>query len=108
MSKTVTLKIDGKEIQAVEGANLIDAAESAGIHIPNLCYLKGMRGIGACRLCLIEVEGGKAPVAGCIAKVKEGMVVNTATEKLQEMRKFIIDLILSMRSEEHTSELQSH
>jgi NADH dehydrogenase/NADH:ubiquinone oxidoreductase subunit G len=96
MSKTVTLTIDGKEVQAAEGTNLIDAAQSAGIHIPNLCYLKGMRGIGACRLCLIEVEGGKAPVVGCITKVKEGMVVNTVTENLQETRKFIIDLILSM------------
>ncbi|MEW6600713.1 MAG: 2Fe-2S iron-sulfur cluster-binding protein, partial [Nitrospirota bacterium] len=82
MSKKINLTIDGKKVQAAEGMNLIDAAESAGIHIPNLCYLKGMKGIGACRLCLIEVEGGKAPVVGCITKVKEGMVVNTATEKL--------------------------
>jgi NADH dehydrogenase/NADH:ubiquinone oxidoreductase subunit G len=52
MSKTVSLKIDGKAVKAPEGTNLIDAAESAGIHIPNLCYLKGMRGIGACRMCL--------------------------------------------------------
>lgn len=96
MSKKINLTIDGRDIQAAEGANLIDAAESAGIHIPNLCYLKGMRGIGACRLCLVEVEGGKAPVVGCITKVKEGMVVSTATERLHEMRKFIIDLILSM------------
>ncbi|RJR15584.1 MAG: 4Fe-4S dicluster domain-containing protein [Nitrospiraceae bacterium] len=96
MSKKINLTIDGKKVQASEGTNLIDAAESAGIHIPNLCYLKGMRGIGACRLCLVDVEGGKAPVVGCITKVKEGMVVNTATEKLQDTRKFIIDLILSM------------
>jgi NADH dehydrogenase/NADH:ubiquinone oxidoreductase subunit G len=96
MSKTITLKIDGKEVKVPEGTNLIDAAESAGIHVPNLCYLKGMRGIGACRLCLVEVEGAKAPVVGCITKVKEGMDVKTATERIQEMRKFIIDLILSM------------
>lgn len=96
MSKKINLTIDGKQVQSAEGTNLIDAAASAGVHIPNLCYLKGMKGIGACRLCLVDVEGGKAPVVGCITKVKEGMVVNTATEKLQEMRKFIIDLILSM------------
>jgi NADH dehydrogenase/NADH:ubiquinone oxidoreductase subunit G len=96
MSKKVALTIDGKDVKAPEGTNLIEAAESAGIHIPNLCYLKGMRGIGACRLCLVEVEGGKGPVVGCITKVKEGMVVNTSTEKIQETRKFIIDLILSM------------
>jgi NADH dehydrogenase/NADH:ubiquinone oxidoreductase subunit G len=96
MSKKVSLKIDGKDVKAPTGTNLIEAAKSAGIHIPNLCYLKGMRGIGACRLCLVEVEGGKGPVVGCITKVKEGMVVNTATDKIKETRKFIIDLILSM------------
>jgi NADH dehydrogenase/NADH:ubiquinone oxidoreductase subunit G len=96
MEKLVKLQIDGKEVEAPAGMNLIDAAELADIHIPNLCYLKGMRGIGACRLCLVEVEGLKAPVIACNTKVKEGMVVNTKTEKVQEIRKFVIDLILSM------------
>ncbi|MBE0426415.1 MAG: molybdopterin-dependent oxidoreductase [Nitrospirae bacterium] len=96
MEKTVKLTIDGKEVQSPEGMNLMDAAELAGIHIPNLCYLKGMKGIGACRLCLIEIEGLKAPMIACNTKVREGMVVNTKTEKVQEIRKFIIDLILSM------------
>jgi NADH dehydrogenase/NADH:ubiquinone oxidoreductase subunit G len=96
MSKKVTMKIDGKDVKVSEGTNLIDAADSAGIHIPNLCYLKGMRGIGACRLCLVNVEGGKGPVVGCITKAKEGMVVETATDEIKETRKFIIDLILSM------------
>ena len=96
MSDSVTLKIDGKDITVPAGTNLIDAAETAGVHIPNLCYLKGSRGVGACRLCLIEVEGGKAPVVGCITKAKEGMVVNTKTENVEEIRKFIIDLIISM------------
>ena len=94
MEKLVKLKIDGKEVEAPAGINLIDAAELAGIHIPNLCYLKGMKGIGACRLCLVEVEGLKAPVIACNTKVKEGLVVTTKTEKIQEVRKFVIDLIL--------------
>lgn len=96
MSKLINLTIDGKEVRTTEGTNLIDAAASAGIHIPNLCYLKGMKGIGACRLCLVEVEGMKSPMIGCTIKAKEGMVVNTRTEKVQEVRKFVIDLILSM------------
>lgn len=96
MSKTINLKIDAKEIKVPEGIAIIDAAETAGIHIPNLCHLKGMRGIGACRMCLVEVEGNRGPVTACTAKVKEGMVINTDTEKLQEMRKFVLDLILSM------------
>ncbi|MEW6740341.1 MAG: molybdopterin-dependent oxidoreductase [Nitrospirota bacterium] len=96
MANMVNLKIDGKEIKAPEGTNLIDAAELGGIHIPNLCYLKGLKGIGACRLCLVEIEGMKAPMIACTTRVKEGMVVNTKTEKVQEVRKFVIDLILSM------------
>ncbi len=96
MANTVKLKIDGRETNVPEGMNLIDAAESVGIHIPNLCFIKGMRGLGACRLCLVEIEGMKAPMIACTTKVKEGMAVNTNTEKVQEMRKFVIDLILSM------------
>lgn len=96
MANMVNLKIDGKEVSVAEGTNLIDAAAQAGVHIPNLCYLKGMKGIGACRLCLVEVEGGKAPVIACNTKVKEGMSVATKTDKVQEIRKFVIDLILSM------------
>jgi len=96
MEKMVKLQIDGREVEAPAGMNLVDAAELAGVHIPNLCYLKGMKGIGACRLCLVEVEGLKAPVIACNTKTKEGMMVNTKTEKVQEVRKFVIDLILSM------------
>jgi len=96
MEKIIRLQIDGKEVQAPEGMNVLNAAELAGIHIPNLCYLKGMKGIGACRLCLVEIEGMKAPLIACNTKVKEGMVINTQTEKVLETRKFVIDLILSM------------
>jgi NADH dehydrogenase/NADH:ubiquinone oxidoreductase subunit G len=96
MAKMVNLKIDGKDVQVAEGVNLIDAAETAGIHIPNLCYMKGMKGIGACRLCLVEAEGGKAPIIACNTKVKEGMNISTTTDKVKEVRKFVIDLILSM------------
>lgn len=96
MSNTVNITINGKTFQVPEGMNLIEAAELAGIHIPNLCYIKGMRGIGACRLCLVEIEGQKGPVIACTTKVKEGMVVRTETDEIREIRKFVIDLIVSM------------
>jgi NADH dehydrogenase/NADH:ubiquinone oxidoreductase subunit G len=96
MDNTVKLTIDGQEVEVPENLNIIDAAEHVGIHIPNLCYLKGMKGIGACRLCLVEIEGMRAPMIACNTKVKEGMVIQTKTEKVQEIRKFVIDLILSM------------
>ena len=96
MGKLLKLRIDGQDVQAPAGTNLIDAAEMAGVHIPNLCYLKGMKGIGACRMCLVEVEGLKAPVIACNTRVKQDMVVHTRTERVQEIRRFVIDLILSM------------
>jgi len=96
MEKLVKLQIDGKEVKAPAGVNLIDAAQLVDIHIPNLCYLKGMKGVGACRLCLVEVEGMKAPVIACNTKVKEGMVVSTQTEKVRDIRRFVLDLILSI------------
>ena len=96
MSNMVNLKIDGKDVTVEEGTNLIDAAETVGVHIPNLCYMKGMKGIGACRLCLVEVEGSKAPVIACNTKVKEGMNILTTTDRVVEIRKFVTDLIVSM------------
>jgi NADH dehydrogenase/NADH:ubiquinone oxidoreductase subunit G len=96
MGKMVNLTIDGKKTAVDEGMNLIDAAETVGVHIPNLCYMKGMKGIGACRLCLVEVEGSKAPLIACNTKVKDGMNVLTSTDRVVEIRKFVTDLIVSM------------
>lgn len=96
MEPMVRLQIDGKEVEVPAGTNLIDAAERAGIHIPHLCYLKGMRGFGACRLCLVEIEGMKTPLIACNTKAKEGMVVSTQTERVREIRRFVLDLILSI------------
>ncbi len=94
MGKMVKISINGTEYKVPAGMNLIDAAESVGVHIPNFCYLKGMRGIGACRMCMVEIGGRMT--TGCIMKTKEGMDVVTENEKIRELRKFVIDLILSM------------
>lgn len=96
MADLVTVKIDGKEVKVPPGTNLIEAAETAGVHIPSLCYLKGMRGVGACRLCVVEVQGTERLIIACMTRVREGMNVATNTERVLEARKFVIDLILSM------------
>jgi NADH dehydrogenase/NADH:ubiquinone oxidoreductase subunit G len=96
MSEAVNLTIDGNNVKVPAGTTILDAAEAAGVHIPNLCYLKGLKGIGACRLCMVEIEGLKAPMTACTLKVKDGMVVNTQTEKINDIRKNVIDLIVSM------------
>ncbi len=95
MSKMVNMEFDGKAVSVPEGMTLVDAAATAGIHIPNLCHIKELRGVGACRMCLVEIEGMKTPVTGCTMKVKEGMKVATSTPKVEEIRKFVVDLVLS-------------
>lgn len=96
MSNMVDLTIDGRQVKVPEGTTILAAAEKAGVHIPNLCYMKGLKGIGACRICVVEVEGGRGPVTACTAKVKDEMNVTTYSDKLHEMRRFVLDLILSM------------
>lgn len=95
MSKMVNIELDGKAVKVPEGMTLVDAAETVGVHIPNLCHIKELRGVGACRMCMVEIEGMKAPLAGCNTRVKEGMKVQTRTEKVEEIRKFVVDLVLS-------------
>ena len=94
-TKMVNMEFDGKAVQVPEGMTLVDAAATVGVHIPNLCHIKELRGVGACRMCMVEVEGLKTPVTGCTTRTKEGMKVQTKTPKVEEVRKFVTDLILS-------------
>ena len=75
----VNLTIDGKQIQAPAGSSVLEAARSAGIYIPTLCYHPDLRPEGACRLCMVEASGARTLVASCVYPVSEGMVVKTNT-----------------------------
>ena len=94
-TKMVNMEFDGKAVSVPEGMTLVDAAATVGVHIPNLCHIKELRGVGACRMCMVEIEGMKTPVTGCTTRTKEGMKVQTRTPKVEEIRKFVTDLILS-------------
>jgi predicted molibdopterin-dependent oxidoreductase YjgC len=94
-TKMVNMEFDGKAVSVPEGMTLVDAAATVGIHIPNLCHIKELRGVGACRMCMVEIEGMKTPVTGCTTRTKEGMKVKTSTPKVEEIRKFVTDLVLS-------------
>jgi formate dehydrogenase alpha subunit len=97
MSKDISLTIDGMAVTVPEGTTVLDAATLAGIDIPHLCYdpALGLTPTGSCRLCLVEVEGGRGPAASCVLPVSPGMVVHTDTEMLREHRRMVIDLLLS-------------
>ena len=93
MEKKVKLEIDGREVEAEEGTSVLAAARSVGINIPTLCYNGRMEPYGACRMCMVEVEGQKRPVASCVFPVKEGLKVRTDTEKVKKIRRMIIELL---------------
>ena len=83
------MKINGRSIEVEEDITIIEAAESNHINIPSLCFLKNIHQKGACRICVVEVEGSKNLMAACTTKVRPDMVVHTNTKKLREYRKVI-------------------
>lgn len=91
----VNLKINNIELSVAEGTTILEAAKQAGINIPTLCYLKEINEIGACRVCVVEVEGVERCVPACNTKVQEGMVVHTNSKKARLARKTNVQLILS-------------
>ena len=91
----IKLKVDGQTIQTEQGQSVIEAAHENGIEIPHLCYHEELSVPGGCRLCLVEVEGMSRPTASCGLICREGMVVRTQSEQLYQMRREILDLVLS-------------
>ncbi|QSQ09510.1 NADP-reducing hydrogenase subunit HndD [Koleobacter methoxysyntrophicus] len=91
----ITLTINDKKVQVEEGSTILEAAQKAGIYIPTLCYLEEINIMGACRLCVVEVEGAKTLQASCVTPAAEGMVVRTNTPFLRKARKAILELLLS-------------
>ena len=91
----IKLTIDNIEVTVPEGSTLLDAAHAAGIDIPTLCYLRDVNEIGACRMCLCEVEGARGLVTACAFPVSDGMVAHTNTERLRESRRKTLQLIVS-------------
>jgi bidirectional [NiFe] hydrogenase diaphorase subunit len=93
----ILLQIDGKEVSAREGMTLLEAARSAGIAIPTLCYHEKLEPYGGCRLCLVELEsrGGTRLVVSCVYPVENNLVVRTRSEKIDRIRKMILQLLLA-------------
>jgi bidirectional [NiFe] hydrogenase diaphorase subunit len=93
----ITLQIDGREVKAKEGMTLLDAARSAGISIPTLCYHEKLEPFGACRLCIVEVEvkGWTKLVVSCVYPVEKNIIVRTRSEKVDRIRKMILELQLA-------------
>lgn len=94
----VTLKIDGKDLSARADQTILDVARENSIDIPTLCFLEGLTGWGACRLCLVEIAGTPKLLPACTTRCAEGMVVTTESERLLKYRRTIMELLFAERN----------
>lgn len=90
-----TLTIDGVPVAIEAGATILEAANEAGVRIPQLCALEGVSPGAACRLCMVEIEGVPKMQAACVTEVTEEMVVHTQSQKLQDYRRMVVELLFA-------------
>jgi bidirectional [NiFe] hydrogenase diaphorase subunit len=90
-----TLTVDGVEVAVPDGASLLDAVRAAGAELPTLCHLDGLTPVGACRLCLVELEGSGRLQPACATAAAEGMAVLTQTPQLREWRRMAVELFFA-------------
>ena len=94
----ISITIDGKPIEVPAGTTVLKAAEMVGITIPTLCDHPALPPYGGCRLCVVEVQGFRTPIASCTLPASPGLVVSTDTEKLRSIRKFVLTMLFSERN----------
>lgn len=91
----VNITIDNRKLQVPKHYTVLEAAKEANIRIPTLCFLKDINEIGACRMCVVEIQGARSLQAACVYPVSEGLVINTKSPAVRESRKVTLELILS-------------
>jgi predicted molibdopterin-dependent oxidoreductase YjgC len=89
------IQLNGEAVQAPEGSTILDACRRGGVEVPTLCFLDGMKPFGACRLCVVEMEGSRALVPACERKVEPGMKVQTDSERVHLSRRLLLELLSS-------------
>lgn len=99
----IQLTINNISVEVPEGTTILAASKKAGLRIPTLCHVEGLQAIGACRVCIVELEGARNLVASCSMPVAQGMKVHTNSRRVREARKAVVELLLS----EHNGECQT-
>jgi bidirectional [NiFe] hydrogenase diaphorase subunit len=97
-SRDSEILIDDQPVRLAKGQTLLEAAQSAGIHIPTLCHVDGLSDMAACRLCLVEIEGQPKLGPACVTMAEEGMIVRTQTNRLRSYRRMILELFFAERN----------
>ena len=95
MDNNITVTINGSQFTGREGMTILELAEENGIYIPTLCHRPELPPIGACRICVVEVEGSRTLVGSCHTPITQGMVIHTHSPKVLETRRVIIELLLA-------------
>ena len=95
MGNKINLTINDKEVSGRPGMTILEVAKENGIDIPTLCHIPDLPPIGACRLCVVEVEGSRTLVGSCHTPVAEGMVIQTHSPKVIATRKVLVELMLA-------------
>ncbi len=91
----VTITINGSSVSGRDGMTVLEVAQENGIEIPTLCYIPELPPTGACRVCVVEVEGSRTLVGSCHTPITEGMVIHTHSPKVLETRRVIVELLLA-------------
>ncbi len=91
----VSITIDGRRVKVREGATILQASRENDIYIPTLCDDPRLEPYGGCRLCLVQIKGMARPVTACTTPVSEGMIVETTNEEIEDLRRTIVELLLS-------------
>ncbi len=103
-----TVELDGEKVSFTEGETLYEIASRHGQEIPTLCYDPRLKAFGSCRLCVVEVDGIRNPVASCTTQATEGMVVRTKTETVEALRKILLEMVVSENREVEVHPLRGY
>ena len=106
--QTETVTLDGEEVAFTEGETLYEISERNQKDIPTLCYDPRLEAFGGCRLCVVELEGARTPVASCTTKATPGMVVRTATDEIEKYRKTLLEMVTSENREIDVDSLRGY
>ncbi|MEA3560618.1 MAG: 2Fe-2S iron-sulfur cluster-binding protein, partial [Candidatus Omnitrophota bacterium] len=98
--KSVNFIIDGQTLSAAQGTTIFEAAKNIGINIPHLCYHEKLSIYGACRVCVVEIEGRPRLEPSCATLVEEGMAVRTNNSRIRRARRMIVELLLANHPED--------
>lgn len=99
----IPVSINGIDIEVPEGTSILHAARKADIHIPTLCYIQRLQALGACRVCVVEIDGAQNLAASCSTPVTAGMKIRTNSRRVREARRLVVELLLS----EHDGDCQT-